>query len=731
MRVRVRKNIGIPLLLFLLVVNLFSASLSTKGRNTSQESQAVTDREINLLKLLAIIPSPESIDFVQEKTSYHLHTLVTEQRHLKTWNLSDRIAQDLEAGLRMLFAVDEDISTKLLSLGRESGGIERAVQAMEGAILSGHKIYLFGCGETGRWAKWVESSIWRPFWKELQERKKIWAKVSSLVREGIENRLVGEMPGADRAIISPLERWEELMVTGRLQLEERGIEPGDVVFCVSASGESPAVIGAIYEALDQWTRRFPYDAEKIQKNLFFIFNNPETDLLPFDRCQAVLEEPGISKINLTTGPQAIVGFNRMQASTIDAFLIAQIVQTALDRALRRTLSDREMANLGFEAPVVLAKKLEEFSAVLKEVRKTIPAIAKLTLSAEKASQKEGHTSFLALKGFGTVFNDCAERGPAFHDWPLDTVKTTPKKSPIQVWAPRPSLEEAWFVLLGRPFRGLTPSFYENRFEREITDRDHLQSLLKSLKNAADDQQYLYDFSFSDFNLRNRKIDMEDLGILVVISPEEAQLMDKESYFSRFVADHLKKEARSALIVMTEKSENDIIKAVQKFQGFDPTGKDVLIILPMESKNDPLAINRLIALKIIMNAHSTAVMARSGRIFGNTLTAIYPNDPRSVDRATAQLQSHVNDALKRPGWVKRHGILKPISFGEANAVLFDSIHFLKKERGEFNRPFDIGLCIIRVLESLRLKKAVSPEEALFIVQNRGLQKYLNDVTAQIN
>ena len=165
------------------------------------------------------------------------------------------------------------------------------------------------------------------------------------------------MPGADRSLISQLEGWEDLMITGRLQLGERGIEPGDVVFCVSASGESPAVIGTIYEALDQWTRRYPYDAPKIQQKLFFFFNNPEEVLLPFDRCQAVLEEPGITKINLTTGPQAIAGSTRMQASTVDAFLIAQILQTAIDRTLRSILSNKEMANLGFQTPVVFAEKL--------------------------------------------------------------------------------------------------------------------------------------------------------------------------------------------------------------------------------------------------------------------------------------------------------------------------------------------------------------------------------------
>jgi hypothetical protein len=704
--------------------------VSPKNPVEPQEGRASTETETTLLRLMGIIPSPGSINFVQEKTQAQLHTLVTEQRHSRTWNLSGRISQDLEAGLRMILSVDEDISDRLRSLGQENDVLERAVQAVEGAILSGSKIYVFGCRETGRWAKWLEGSIWRPFWQNLKTEKKIWEKISSMVGESIENRLFGEMPGSDPSLIAPFVGWEDLMVTGRLQLAERGIEPGDVVFCVSASGESPAVIGTAYEALDRWTKRYPYEAEKIQKKLFFIFNNPEAALQSFDRSQAILEEPGISKINLTTGPQALAGSLRMQAATIDAFLIAQILQTALDRVLRPVLSKRDMAKLGFEAPVVFSENLGRFSDILREVKKVIPAIAKLTLFAEKAILQDGFTSYSGLKGLGTVFNDCAERGPAFHLQTLDTVKTLPRKSRIQVWAPRPTLEEAWTLILGRPFRGLSVPSYKNRFEQEITDTSLLRSLLQNLKNAEDDQQFLYDFSFSDFNLRNRGAGRKDLGVLVAVSPEETLLKNHQSYFRKFVDSHLRTGARTALLVITDRSEKEINRAIQKLKGFDPDKKDVLLVLPIESAHDPLLINKLTAVKIILNAHSSALMARSDRIIGNTNTLIDPNDPKSIDRGTATIQSHVNDVLKNPEWVKQHGILKPISYGEANAVLFDTIGSIRQNGGERERSFDLSPCIIRILESLRMKMGMGPEEALSISQDRGIRKYLNDVTTQI-
>ncbi len=729
---RIKKNCAPVFFIWLLILVVLSGSLFPYDQDKSQENQTVPEKKANLLSLLDLIPSPRSINYVQEKTQYQLHTLLTEQRHPKTLNLSDRIAQDVEAGYQMLFAVDEDICAKLESFYRDNKVLERAVQAVEEAILSGQKIYIFGCQETGRWAKWVEGSLWRPFWKNLKARKKIWAKIGPNVNDSIENRLIGEMPGSDNSLISPLDGWEDLMLTGRLQLEERGVEPGDVVFCISASGETPAVIGTIYEALDQWTRRHPYEAEKIQKKLFYFFNNPEEVLLSFDRCRVVLTEPGISKIDCTTGPQAIAGFTRMQAATVDAFLIANILQTALDRTLRRFLSDKEMAKLGFETPVVFAERLRGFTDTLKAVKKIVPSLAKLTRLAEKAQHDEQNTTYFALKGSGTVFNDCAELGPAFHISPLDSVKTEPRKSPIQVWVAQSNQEDAWRTVLGRPFLGLSPAIYKNRFEFEQKGENQalLQMARESLKKTGNDQQYLYDFSLSDFNLRNRGARKGDLGVLVVISPEETLLKDKDSYFFKFLSSYLKKGASTAILFITDKSEKEINKIARKIPGFNPDGKDALAVLSMNSKDDPMAINRLIALKIILNANSTAIMARTASVIGNTVTVADPKNLKSIGRATALVLSHVNDVLKKPDWVNRHGIQKPISYGEGNAVLFDAIRFMESKGEGPDKGFLVAFSIIRILESFRLNRPCSYVEASAIIRTLGLQRYLKDVTTQI-
>jgi len=718
------------LISFVFLIPLFFSLLASQAFPAwKQEIQPVSKTEINLLRLLGITPSSESIDYVHNKTQFQLHTLLTEQRHPKTWSLSEKIQKDCEIGLRMLFSVDEDIVEKLESLSREKELLERAVQAVGDAILSQKKIYIYGCGATGRLAKQMESTFWRPFWKKVKRTGKIWSKIKPFLGESVENQLIGEMTGGDRALISSLEGFEDLQLIGRLQLEDRKVEKGDVVICVTEGGETSSVIGTILAALDQWKKAEAYEPEKTKKKLYFIYNNPDEKLHPFERSRKVLEEPGITKINLTTGPQSITGSTRMQATTIETFVLGNILQLALERSLRKFLSKKEMAKLGFKSELRLERKLREFSYILEQVKGNLSAIAKFT-QLEAQTYKTGHFStYFAQKGLITVFIDSTERSPTFRLFPLDTVKEAKRKSWIQVWMPAANLQDAWQAFLGRPFRGLSPEFYKKPFEEEIKDAYLKKAALGSLKNAGDDQQFLYDFSFAEFNLNNREPKQGDLGVAVCISPEEDELEAKKSDFRKFIDFLSKKKANAAIILITDKSSEDISKLIRTIPDFDPEGKDSFVVVNIDRKNDPLGINQQIALKILLNAHSTGVMARLGKVIGNTMTNVSPSNLKLIGRATYLVLSHVNDILSRPQWVKLYGIQKPISYGEANAVLFDAISFLKNKKREAGQTAEVAFSIIRILESLRLKKGISREKALSIVKKTGLSQYLSNANSQ--
>lgn len=712
---RPRKNF---LLLIYFIISIGTIGIIEINGVVAQETPQAS--QISLLKLLELEPSPESIDYIQNKTEFQLHTLLTEQRHPRTWNLSQRLEEDIADGLRMLFSVDEDILRRLEELASSPEAVESLAAACARAILDGRRLYIYGCGATGRLAKQMESSFWRPFWARVKADEKIWAKLQPFLPADIEDRLIGEMTGADRALISSLEGFEDLPVIGRLQLTDRGISRGDVIIAVTEGGETSSVIGTILAGLDQWKEAGKVDPAETRRYLYFVYNNPDEKLLPFLRSRRVLEEPGITKINLTTGPQAITGSTRMQATTIETFVIGQAIEEALWRVLSRYLSRKELGQLGFTRPLSLPERLRRFSPILEEIKRKIPAIAQLT-DLEASTYATGcFSTYFAAKGLITVFIDSTERSPTFRLYPLDTIKEPRRKCWIQVWTPAESLESAWQAFLGRPFRGLKPSLYQKAFEEDVEDPYLRQAALESLKKAGDDQQFLYDFSFSPENIERRPPRKGDLGLMILFSPEEKELDRADSPFRRFAELVLEKNARLAFIIVgrpaPETQQLPLLSSVSP--------PPVWLSLPED--NDPLGVARHVGLKVVLNAHSTAVMARLGRVIGNTMTNVSPSNLKLIGRATYLIQSHVNDALRQPGWLKKYGTRQAISYGEANAVLFDAIAYLKTRPEAAGQTAEVALSIIRILESLRQNRGVSQEEALELVKTVGLKSYLSSL-----
>ncbi|MDH4272506.1 MAG: hypothetical protein OEW18_11095, partial [Candidatus Aminicenantes bacterium] len=181
----------------LLALLIFLTGISARHSAVTQELPPQTSQP-SLLRLLGLEASPESIDYVQNKTQFQLHNLLTEQRHTKTWNLSERLQKDVADGLKMLFSVDEDISARVEELASDDQALEPLVAALEQAILDKKHIYIYGCGATGRLAKQMESSFWRPFWKRIKSDSRIWPELQSRLSSTIEDDLCGEMTGADR-----------------------------------------------------------------------------------------------------------------------------------------------------------------------------------------------------------------------------------------------------------------------------------------------------------------------------------------------------------------------------------------------------------------------------------------------------------------------------------------------------------------------------------------------------
>lgn len=665
----------------------------------------------SVLNYLKLKPSLQSVDYVENKKQFHLYSLLTEQRHPKTWSLSSSIAENTPEGLRMLLSVDEDIVRKVKQLSLNTLYLEQASDAIYRAIRNGKKIYFYGCGSTGRLAKQMESSFWRPFWRGIKTSE-LWGKLNGKFPENIEDYLIGEMTGADRALISSLEGFEDLLLIGRLQHNDRGIEKGDVVFCVTEGGETSSVIGTIIEALNQYGEMTAEAAEEAARNLYFVYNNPDDLLMPFDRSRTVLENPFITKINLTTGPQSITGSTRMQATTSEIFVLGCVLEEALFKLIKESLDSSELEKIGFRQNTGLKERLESFSEVKYAVDKTISVLSALTDAESETYAKGRFTTYFACDALVTVFVDSTERSPTFRLFPLDTIRDEKRKSWIQVWTEGNNLNEAWHNFLGRDFVGLEKSFYQPAFENEIEDSYLKEVALKSLENAGYDQKDLYDLSFSDWNVKNRGPGKGDLGIVVCIDDEIDMFNNRQSSFRRFA--ELFRERGGSVGVLKVRMDD-------KHLTLNDFNADIDIDITLPGCPDPITLRKQIALKMLLNAHSTGIMAKLGRVIGNTMTSLNPSNLKLIGRATYLIMSHVNDTIVQKEWIDRYGESNLLTFEEVNAVLFDSIDYMNlKGPGQ---TAEVALSIIRLLEALKRKDNVGWEEVQDIHDRQGLEGYL--------
>ena len=103
-----------------------------------------------------------SDEFLKISAQFKLGALVTEASHPVTADLSGTVGRDIAAGLKLLFAADEDVLRQyreFAASGRAAGIRDEVLKALR----TGGRIFFTGCGSTGRLSILLDS-VWRDFW---------------------------------------------------------------------------------------------------------------------------------------------------------------------------------------------------------------------------------------------------------------------------------------------------------------------------------------------------------------------------------------------------------------------------------------------------------------------------------------------------------------------------------------------------------------------------------------
>src|SRR4029077_12067201 len=206
-----------------------------------------------------------------------------------------------------------------------------------------------GCGSTGRLSIQVVS-IWRDFWQKQKAR----GMKCSPSPEDLENRAFSVMAGGDFALIKAVEGFEDFTEFGKKQIGDLGVSAKDVVFAITEGGETSFVIGTAWKGVE------------VGAKVYFVYNNPDDTLCQHvQRSREVILDSRIEKINLTTGPMAITGSTRMQATTIQLCVILTILEMVLRDLMKELEPGGPCALDSNSIPTEFLHKLIDMHARLK------------------------------------------------------------------------------------------------------------------------------------------------------------------------------------------------------------------------------------------------------------------------------------------------------------------------------------------------------------------------------
>lgn len=302
-------------------------------------------------------PQEKTQAFLKISEQFKLGHLITESFHPKTTHLSSLVKSDVAKAHRLLQEVDRDALEVMKS---KTGELWELAEQIKDTLTNGNKIFMCGCGATGRLSLVLETLYRQKF--------------------GQTNQVVSFMAGGDYALIKSVESFEDKTDYGERQLMELGFGPEDLLLASTEGGETAFVIGACQKA-SQISRRNPY----------FLYCNPDEVLKPIHRSQEVIENQKIKKINLTVGPMAISGSTRMQASTVlmlgigVGLLYSHKDESSFNDFYKDFLYRLTLTNYEALAPLTqLEAKLYENKTYLNYVTDPFLAISILTDTTERS-----------------------------------------------------------------------------------------------------------------------------------------------------------------------------------------------------------------------------------------------------------------------------------------------------------------------------------------------------------
>jgi N-acetylmuramic acid 6-phosphate etherase len=600
-----------------------------------------------------------SEEFLRIADQFRLGALTTEASHPVTAQLSEVAQRDTAAALRLLFEVDDDVVRAYREFV-QSGRAESLAAAVRERLERGGRMFFTGCGSTGRLSIQLVA-IWRDFWQQQ-------AAAGCPSAGDWEQRALSVMAGGDFALIKSVEGFEDFAAFGRKQLADLGVTADDVVFAITEGGETSFVIGTAWQGVAAGAK------------VFFVFNNPDATLNQHvERSREVLAEARIEKLNLTTGPMAISGSTRMQATSIQLCVLLTVLEMVLRDVIQRLKPGNHGGPASAPVPAEFLRQLEAMLGTLKSPT-LLTALASL-VELEAGVYRAGRRNSYFADRFGLdVLTDTTERSPTYCTPSFRKHgDTTAAESWAFLFLPETDTPRAWKRLLKRPPRCVEWTETE---VRALVSEEQFPRTLEIIRRIS--AQELLRFHVGQDGLAGRPLGSGDGAVGVLSGRELASLLTPAGFVrTQLTAAHTA-GARIGLILLGE--ETALAPAREFLAQWNP--ECVAVFVPVPRTDFLLDGVTRAGLKLLLNALSTATMVRLGRVMGNTMIWVVASNLKLMDRATRYIQR-----------------LAGLDYPTANVRLFEALEYVgPRLRAEQTYPPVVGLAVLRACYGISHEEA---------------------------
>jgi N-acetylmuramic acid 6-phosphate etherase len=597
-------------------------------------------------------------EFLKISSQFQLGALTTEASHPATANLSEIASTSIPSALRLLFNVDEDV-LKMYSHFVQSGRAHSIAVSILSALETGGKIFFTGCGSTGRLSIQLVS-IWKDFWQTQHAH--------GPAAQDFENRALSVMAGGDFALIKAVEGFEDFVAFGKKQIGDMGLCSKDVVFAITEGGETSFVIGTAWKGIE------------LGAKVYFVYNNPDEVLCrTVERSRAIIEDSRIEKINLTTGPMAITGSTRMQATTIQLCVLLTVLEIVIQKLMEKLEPGTAAARSTAELPETFLKKLEVLHKTLNS-ESILEALSNLVRFEEDIYRSRHKTNYFADRFGIDVLTDTTERSPTYCTPPFRKAgDSTATESWAFLFLPYAETEQAWARLLKR-----TPSCIEwtEPEIRALVDDSKYQRTCEIVKRISSLE--LMRFKVGLDGESGRLLQQKDGAIVVMCDEELDSLLTPTGFYRRQLEKARAARAHTAVVCVGSEASCTAIK--EFLASWDP--ECVAVLLPAPKTDFLLNGVTRAGLKMLLNALSTCTMVRLGRVMGNFMIWVVPSNLKLIDRSTRYIQK-----------------LTDLDYHDSNQLLFEVIEYIEpRMKADQAYPPAVGLAVLRARLGLSNEKA---------------------------